>query len=323
MDGSIAPSDTLLDGKVAVVTGAGRGGGRDIALLLARYGASVVVNDLGGAASGGGNDVGPASEVVAEIEAAGGQAMSNATSITEFANAKAMVAQAIERFGRLDIIVNNAGILRDVIFHKMTEEDWDAVIAVHLKGSFNLARAAAPILREQQSGRMIHMTSNSGLIGNFGQANYIAAKLGIVGLSRAVALDMARFNVTSNVIGPQAWSRLIGVLPTETEEEKARVERFKRMTPAKIANLVVALAAPAARHVTGQVFVCRGNEIHLMSQPRPVRSMANPEGWSPETILDTAFPAMEGALTPLERSNDVFGWEALWHECARPGAAVS
>jgi len=239
------------------------------------------------------------------------QAISNTTSIADFANAATVVDQALDRFGRLDIIVNNAGILRDVIFHKMSEADWDAVIAVHLKGSFNMAPAAAPIFREQQSGRMIHMTSNSGLIGNFGQANYIAAKLGIVGLSRAIALDMARFNVTSNVIGPQAWSRLIGVIPTETEEEKARVERFKRMTPAKIANLVVALAAPAAQHVTGQIFVCRGNEIHLMSQPRPVRSMANPEGWSPQTILDTAFPAMEDALTPLERSNDVFGWEPV------------
>ena len=312
MDGSQRSGGPLLDGKVAIVTGAGRGVGRDVALLLASQGACVLVNDLGGAADGGGNDAGdagPASAVVAEIEGAGGRAMSDATSITGYANAEAMVAQAVERFGRLDIVVNNAGILRDVIFHKMSEADWDAVIAVHLKGSFNLARAAAPVFRAQHSGRMIHMTSNSGLIGNFGQANYIAAKLGIVGLSRAIALDMARYNVTSNVVGPQAWSRLIGVIPTETEEERARVERFKRMTPAKIANLVVALAAPGAQHITGQIFVCRGNEIHLMSQPRPVRSIARPDGWTPETILDAAFPAMEGALTPLERSNDVFGWE--------------
>ena len=301
----------LLEGKVAIVTGSGRGVGRDIALLLASNGASVVVNDLGGTSDGGGNDAGPASAVVEEIEASDGQAVSNATSITDYANAEAMVEQAIERFGRLDIIVNNAGILRDVIFHKMSEDDWDAVMAVHLKGSFNLARAAAPMFRAQQSGRMIHMTSNSGLIGNFGQANYIAAKLGVAGLSRAIALDMERFNVTSNVIAPQAWSRLIGVIPTETEEEKARVGRFKRTTPAKIANLVVALAAPNAQHISGQIFVCRGNEIHLMSQPRPVRSLANPDGWSPQTILATAFPAMEGALTPLERSNDVFGWEPV------------
>ena len=311
MDSSHSLNPSLLEGKVAIVTGSGRGVGRDIALLLASRGASVIVNDLGGASDGGGNDAGPASAVVDEIEARGGQAVSNATSITEYANAEAMVEQAIDRFGRLDIVVNNAGILRDVIFHKMSEPDWDAVIAVHLKGSFNLARAAAPVFRSQQSGRMIHMTSNSGLIGNFGQANYIAAKLGVAGLSRAIALDMARFNVTSNVIAPQAWSRLIGVIPTETEEEKARVERFKKMTPAKIANLVVALASPEAQHISGQIFVCRGNEIHLMTQPRPVRSLANPEGWSPETILESAFPAMEGALTPLERSNDVFGWEPV------------
>ena len=311
MDGSDSSHNALLQGQTAIVTGAGRGVGRTIALLLAAHGASVLVNDLGGDADGGGNDAGPASSVVGEIEAAGGQAVSNTASITSYGNAEAMVEQAIERFGRLDIVVNNAGILRDVIFHKMSEADWDTVMAVHLKGSFNLARAAAPVFRAQQSGRMIHMTSNSGLIGNFAQANYIAAKLGIVGLSRAIALDMARFNVTSNVIGPQAWSRLIGVIPTDTEEEKARVERFKRMTPAKIANLVVALAAPDAQHITGQIFVCRGNEIHLMTQPRPIRSVANPAGWSPETILSTAFPAMEGALTPLERSNDVFGWEPV------------
>lgn len=311
MDGLQTPGHPLLEGKVAIVTGAGRGVGREIALLLASHGASVVVNDLGGASDGGGNDSGPAASVVGDIEAAGGRAISNTTSIVDHANAQAMVEQAMGRFGRLDIVVNNAGILRDTIFHKMSEEDWDAVLAVHLKGSFNLARAAAPVFRTQQSGRMIHMTSNSGLIGNRGQANYIAAKLGIVGLSRAIALDMARYNVTSNVIGPQAWSRLIGVIPTETEEDQARVERFKKMAPAKVAKLVIALAAPEAQHISGQIFVCRGNEIHLMTQPRPVRSFAQPDGWTPETILSTAFPAMEGAWTPLERSNDVFGWEAV------------
>ncbi len=311
MGGSRSAPNPLLAGQVAIVTGAGRGVGRDIALLLAAHGACVLVNDLGASASGDGHDSGPAAAVAKEIEEAGGDAVSNSASVTEFANAEAMVSQAIERFGRLDIIVNNAGILRDSIFHKMSEADWDSVIAVHLKGSFNLARAAAPVLRAQGSGRMIHMTSNSGLIGNFGQANYIAAKLGIAGLSRAVALDMARFNVTSNVVAPQAWSRLIGVIPTETEEERTRVERFKQMTPGKIANLVVALAADAAQHITGQIFVCRGNEIHLMSQPRPVRSFARSDGWEPETILTSAFPAMQDALTPLERSNDVFGWDAI------------
>ena len=301
----------LLAGRTAIVTGAGRGVGRDIALLLAAQGASVVVNDLGGGTDGTGADAGPAAQVVGEIEALGGRACANTGSVASRTAAEQMVAQAVDTFGRVDIVVNNAGILRDVIFHKMSEDDWDAVVAVHLKGAFNVARAAAPHLRRQEFGRMIHMTSTSGLIGNFGQANYIAAKLGIAGLSRSIALDMARFNVTSNAIGPLAWSRLTEAIPAETEEERLRVERFRQMTPAKIAPLVAALASDAAAHITGQIFVCRGNEILLMSQPRPVRSLARLDGWTPEAILDHAMPAMEGAFTPLERSGDVFAWDPI------------
>lgn len=301
----------LLDGKVAIVTGAGRGVGREIALLMAQKGASVVVNDLGGTGGGEGEDALPATEVVNEIKAAGGKAVANFDSVTDSAAAQGMVDQAIENFGKLDIVVNNAGIVRDAIFHKMTEDEWDQVIAVHLKGAYNVSRAAATVFREQQSGRMIHMTSTSGLIGNFGQANYAAAKLGMVGLSRSVALDMARYNVTSNAIGPFAWSRLIGTIPIKSEEERIRVERLKSMTPAKVAPLVAALASDAAQNVSGQVFVSRGSEVMLLSQPRPVRSMARPDGWTPESILEHAFPAFSSTLVPLERSADVFCWDPV------------
>lgn len=301
----------LLDGKVAIVTGAGRGVGREIALLMAHKGACVVVNDLGGTGGGEGEDALPATEVVNEITAAGGKAVANFDSVTDSAAAQGMIDQAIENFGKLDIVVNNAGIVRDAIFHKMTEDEWDQVIAVHLKGAYNVSRAAATVFREQQSGRMIHMTSTSGLIGNFGQANYAAAKLGMVGLSRSIALDMARYNVTSNAIGPFAWSRLIGTIPIKSEEERIRVERLKSMTPAKVAPLVAALASDAAQNVTGQVFVSRGSEVMLLSQPRPIRSMARPDGWTPESILEHAFPAFSSTLVPLERSADVFCWDPV------------
>jgi len=301
----------LLAGKVALVTGAGRGVGKEIALLMARKGAKVIVNDLGGSGGGEGEDAAPAQEVVNEIKAFGGEAAANFDSVANFKAAQGMIDQAVDTFGGIDIVVNNAGILRDVIFHKMTEEDWDSVIDVHLKGAFSVSRAAATVFREQQSGRMIHMTSTSGLIGNFGQANYAAAKLGIAALSRSISLDMARYNVTSNAIGPFAWSRLIGTIPINSEADRIRVERMKQMTPDKIAPLVVALASDEAQHVTGQIFCARGSEILLMGQSRPLRSMGRPDGWTPETVLEHAFPAMKSAFYPAERSGDVFCWDPI------------
>jgi len=300
----------MLEGKTVIVTGAGRGIGRDIALMMASKGARVVVNDLGGAPDGAGADATPAQEVVNEIRAAGGEAVANFGNVAKPGDAKAMVEQAMDEFDGIDVIVNNAGILRDVIFHKMTEDDWDSVIAVHLKGSFNMAHAVAQQFKMQASGCFINFTSTSGLIGNFGQANYSAAKMGIVGLSKSLALDMARFNVRSNCIAPFAWSRLIGTIPAKTEAEKARVERIKEMTPAKIAPLCVALADPAS-DVTGQIFCVRNNEIFLMSQPRPIRSVHRSEGWTPETVRDHAIPAMRANFFDLERSGDVFTWDPI------------
>ncbi len=217
-------SKRTLDGKVAVVTGAGRGIGRATALALAHEGALVVVNDLGAGVDGEGSDISPAQEVVGEIEKAGGKAVANGDSVADWDGATNIVACALDTFGRIDCVVNNAGILRDRIFHKMAPEEWDAVIGVHLPGSFYVSRAAAPHFRKQESGAFVHMTSTSGLIGNFGQANYAAAKLGIAALSKSIALDMSRFNVRSNCISPFAWSRMIGSIPTDTPEQNARLE---------------------------------------------------------------------------------------------------
>jgi len=301
----------MMQGRVAIVTGAGGGIGRDIALAMAREGAKVVVNDLGSSMTGEGASAGPAQQVVDEIRAAGGEAVASTDSVADAAAAQRIVMTALDAYGRLDAIVNNAGILRDRFFHKMSVDEFDAVIKVHLYGSYFVSRAAANHFKEQNSGCFVHMTSTSGLIGNYGQANYAAAKLGIMALSKSIALDMQKFNVRSNCIAPFAWSRMIGSIPTETEAEKARVERMKQMTPAKIAPLAVALASDQGADVTGQVFAVRNNEIFLMSQPRPVRSVHRGEGWTPETVAQHALPALKGSFYALDRSSDVFTWEPI------------
>lgn len=301
----------MVEGKTALVTGAGRGIGRAFALAMAREGASVVVNDLGGALRGEGADRAPALEVVKEIENSGGRAVADFGSVADREDAEAMVARAESAFGRIDVVVNNAGILRDAIFHKMTHDDWDAVIDVHLKGSFNVSRAAATRFRTQGGGAFVHMTSTSGLVGNVGQANYAAAKLGIVGLSKSIALDMARFGVRSNVISPFAWSRMIGSIPIASEDQAERVERLKRMTPDKIAPLAVYLAGHAAdkAKVSGQIFAVRHNEIFLMGQSRPLRSVQRGDGWTPAAVADHAMPALAASFYPLDVSADVFNWD--------------
>jgi NAD(P)-dependent dehydrogenase (short-subunit alcohol dehydrogenase family) len=305
-------AEGLLTGKVVIVTGAGGGVGRGIALEAAREGASVVVNDLGGSVTGEGASTSPAQAVVNEINALGAKAIVSSHNVADWGEAQQIIATALEAFGRVDGVVNNAGILRDVIFHRMGEKDFDDVLRVHLKGSFNVARATAEHFKAQSGGAFVHMTSTSGLIGNFGQANYCAAKMGVVGLSKSIALDMAKFGVRSNCIAPFAFTRMVGSIPTDTPEQQARMRVIERLKPEKVAPFTVALLSDEAKDVTGQIFGVRNNEIYLFTQPRPFRTAHSGEpGWTPRSVVERVLPQFRPDLYKLDRSMDVFTWDPV------------
>ena len=301
----------MLDGKVMLITGAGGGIGKALALGAAAAGAAVVVNDIGATLTGERESQGAAQAVVNEITAAGGRAIANMDSVADPGGAQRMIDAAVSTFGRLDACVNNAGILRDGFFHKMSFEDFDSVIRVHLYGAFNISRAAAPVFRDQNGGSLIHMTSTSGIICNLAQANYSAAKLGIVALSKSIALDMQRWNVRSNCIAPFAWSRMTANIKVDSPEQEARVAKLREMKPEKMSPLVNFLASDAGADVTGQIFSVRNNEIFLTNQIRPIRSVHRAEGWDDDTIANHAMPALRGSFTPLDVSADIFPWDPI------------
>jgi NAD(P)-dependent dehydrogenase (short-subunit alcohol dehydrogenase family) len=302
----------IMDGKVALVTGGGRGIGREVALDLAQAGAKVIVNDLGAGVGGEGGDESPADTVVKDIAAAGGEATANGGSVSDPDDAEKMVAQAVEAYGRIDAVVNVAGILRDNYFHKMELEQWRGVIDVHLNGTYLVSRAAMNHFRAQESGAFVHFTSTSGLVGNVGQANYAAAKMGIVGLSRVIAMEGVRFGVRSNCVSPFAWTRMIENIPVTSEEMAESFRKFREgATAQQIAPMVTYLLSDAAEKVSGNIFGVRGNEIYLMSQPRPIRTLHKGDGWTADDLAQMLEPALRHDLYGLEGSAEVYAWDPI------------
>ena len=291
----------ILEDRVVIVTGAGRGIGRGVAKLMAAEGAKVVVVDPGVSVDGTGFDASPADQVVKEISDSGGTAVACHESVTTMQGGENIVRMAVDSFGKLDIVVTCAGILRDRMVFNMTEQEWDDVISVHLKGTFTVVKHACLLFRQQRSGRIITFSSESGLIGNSGQANYGAAKSGIAGFTKVVARDMGRYGVTANSVAPRAQTRMIGAIPDTARDIRARggitrlmgEEDMAKVEPDDIAPFVVYLASDYAASVNGQTFLVYGENVSLMSQPRPMRSIFNDGPWS----LDTLAPLAREYLT--------------------------
>ena len=309
----------LLDGKVAVVTGSGRGIGRGIAKIYALEGAKVIVNDPGVAVDGSGHDEGPAAQVANEIKEAGGEASPNFDSVAEFSGGENMIKQAVDTYGRIDIVVNTAGILRDRMVFNMTHQEWDDVIAVHLKGHFNTIKPASVLMRQQRYGRIINFSSSSGLIGNTGQVNYGAAKAGIGGLTRGIARDLGRYGITVNSISPGAATRMTATVPDAARDLRAQAgvsgassaqpaqeSAFTRRDPEDVAPMAAYLASDDAWNINGQIFYVNGGRVGLTNHPVPQDGVFKPGLWSMGELDDAVHNVLlKGKTNPAPPREDV------------------
>jgi len=301
----------VLDGKVALVTGAGRGIGRGVALLMAEEGASVVVNDLGASLDGHGVDTGPAASVAAEIKAAGGNAVANTDSVTDWQAAEGMIQQAVDAFGKIDVVVNVAGILRDRMVFNMSEDEWKDVLNVHLKGTFNVCRWASVRFREQRSGCIINFSSNSAF-GAPGQPNYAAAKAGIIGLTLNCANGLSRYNVTANAILPSGHTRMIDSIPrareavAHTGKLPSELAKGTDKDPENVAPLIVFLASDAARSVSGHIFGSFGFSYVLMSQPKIIKTLRSDHRWSVDELSELIPKAFGPELETIKNDSGFY-----------------
>lgn len=298
-----------LHGRVVIITGAGRGIGRESALLLASEGASVVVNDVGTSLKGDGTDESVARAVVDEIVARGGKAIASTADVSKRGSGDELVATALDAFGRLDAVVNNAGIMRGALFCEMDAEQWELVLRVNLSGAFHVSRAAAPYFVKQRSGSFVHLTSTAALIGSTNNANYAASKGGVAALSRSLAIELDPYGVRSNCVSPLAFSRMTTGATGRSEEDPIVVKQRESEGAAAVAPLVAYLACDASKDVNGQIIGVRGKEVHLYSQPRPVRTLHQSDGWTLESLNQKLASSWRSSFTPVERTRDVFTWD--------------